>query len=199
MRRLGHALSRRRGSFVKAVDGSRRYFAIPNNDAYGAIRLNLIGREPAGRVAPGTDFDTTCQMLASRLATWVNADTGTPVVARVLHASDHYPPSTVSALPDLFVEWERSEPIDAVEAPGLGRVASATSPARSGDHVPGGLLVVAGTGILPDAPIDALRMEDIGPTIAAILGVDLGDVDGHAAPAVAAPFSRAPAVESPGR
>ena len=31
---------------------SRRSFAVPNNDAYGAVRVNLVGREPAGRVKP---------------------------------------------------------------------------------------------------------------------------------------------------
>ncbi|MEY2422143.1 MAG: hypothetical protein QOI95_2210 [Acidimicrobiaceae bacterium] len=181
MRRVRRTISRRahRASFVKSVDGSRRFFAIPNNEAYGAIRLNVVGREPLGRVTPGHDFDTTCAFLEEQLTNWVNADTGTPVVARVVRASDHYPESTSCALPDLLIEWERSEPIDAVEAPGLGRLANTPPLTRTGDHIPGGLLVAAGLGIASGATLPPVCMEDIGPTIGAILDVELWDIDGN--------------------
>lgn len=164
--------------FIKSVDGSRRFFAIPNNDAYGAIRLNVVGREPAGRVKRGADYEATCALIEERLTEWVNANTGTPVVARVVRAADHYPESTSCALPDLFVEWERSEPITAVEAPGLGRVAG-SSIVRTGDHIPGGLLVAVGDGIASATHLAPIHMEDIGATISAILDIELSNVDGN--------------------
>ena len=41
------------GMVLRREYAARRFFAIPNNDIYGAIRLNLAGREPRGRVRDG--------------------------------------------------------------------------------------------------------------------------------------------------
>ena len=38
----------------------RRSFQVPNNDAYGGIRINLAGREPGGLVSPGKEYDDYC-------------------------------------------------------------------------------------------------------------------------------------------
>jgi hypothetical protein len=179
LRRLARAAgggSRRH--FRRAVDGSHRYFAIPNNDAVGAIRINLIGREPHGRVAPGAEFEATCEQLRTRLFEWVNVETGEPVVRRVERASDHYRESPSCALPDLFVEWNRSALIRSIEAPGIGRVDREFTGVRTGDHRPGGLVVTRGPGIPAGAIHSPVRTEDLAPTLCAALGVDLADADG---------------------
>ena len=53
----------------------RRFFAIPNNDIYGAIRLNLAGREPRGRVRKD-EVERVCAELERELrslTTWTRA------------------------------------------------------------------------------------------------------------------------------
>ena len=179
-RRVERALRRRQraDTFVKAVDGSRRFFAIPNNDACGAIRLNVVGREPHGRVAPGEEFERTCELLGDRLLEWVNLETGTPVVERVVRAPVHYRDSAICALPDLFVEWNRAAPIRSIEAPGVGRIDREYTGVRTGDHRPGGLVVTRGPGIPAGGVHAPVRTEDLAPTICAALGVDLTDADG---------------------
>ena len=179
-RRAERAMGRRRraDTFVKAVDGSRRYFAVPNNDACGGIRLNVVGREPHGRVAPGDEFDRTCDRLRDRLLEWMNLETGEPLVSEVVRARDHCRDADVCALPDLFVEWNRSAPIRSIAAPGVGQIDREYAGVRTGDHRPGGLVITRGPGIPAGGAHPAVRTEDLAPTICAALGVDLAEADG---------------------
>src|SRR4051794_8882670 len=55
--------------------GQRRWFMTPNNTVVGAVRLNMAGREPSGRVHPG-DRRKVLRWLAQRLEELVNVDTG---------------------------------------------------------------------------------------------------------------------------
>jgi predicted AlkP superfamily phosphohydrolase/phosphomutase len=160
------------------VDGGRRFFAIPNNDVCGAIRINVRGREPAGHVAPGREFDQTCDMLESELATWTNLETGEPLVQRVVRVETCYDGPARDRLPDLLVEWNRTAPIRSIGAPRYGRIDQEYVGVRTGDHVPGGLLVARGPGIQPGRRTDGISMVDLAPTIAAAVEVDLPGVDG---------------------
>ena len=57
----------------------RRFFSVPHNDIAGAIRVNLAGREPAGRVRP-EELDRVFETLRRELLELRNLDTGGPVV-----------------------------------------------------------------------------------------------------------------------
>jgi predicted AlkP superfamily phosphohydrolase/phosphomutase len=169
------------GAFMRYVDGGRPFFTVPNNEVYGGIRINLRGREPAGQVRPGRDFDDVCDLLESELATWTNVETGEPLVQRVVRIEECYAGPERAKLPDLLVEWNRSAPIRAIGSPRYGGIEEKPG-FRTGDHVPGGLLVAAGPGIQPGRAPAAISMVDLAPTIAAAVDVDLPDVDGTAHP-----------------
>jgi predicted AlkP superfamily phosphohydrolase/phosphomutase len=166
------------GAFMWYVDGGRPFFPVPNNDVYGGIRINVEGREPAGQVASGRKFDDACDMLEAELATWTNLETGEPLVQRVVRIEDEYAGPERAKLPDLLVEWNRRAPIRAVGSPRYGRIDQEYTGLRTGDHVPGGLLVTRGPGVQPGRAPDAISMVDLAPTIAAAVDVDLPDVDG---------------------
>jgi hypothetical protein len=53
---------------------------------------------------------------------------------------------------------------------------------RTGDHRPDGLYLAAGPGLNPKRVEKPASVMDFGPTIAARLGVELGDVDGRPIP-----------------
>jgi predicted AlkP superfamily phosphohydrolase/phosphomutase len=184
VRAAGRLVRRKRGrapgAWMWYVDGGRPFFSIPNNDVYGAIRVNVRDREPAGQVAPGREFEDMCDMLESELATWTNCETGEQLVKRVARVEECYSGPEVGKLPDLLVEWNRSAPIRAVGAPRYGRIDREYSGFRTGDHVPGGLLVARGRGVEPGRVPGAVSMVDLAPTIAAGVDVDLPDVDGTA-------------------
>ncbi len=171
-------------SRTTSVDGSRRVYPIPNNELFGAVRLNLIGREPRGRVAPGPESEELLSWLSERFLELEDADTGQPLVRRVLRVDDLYPGEMRDDLPDLLVDWRRDGPITSARSPLVGVLRGSYQGIRSGDHRPSGLALLRAPGVEPgprSAPIDVV---DLAPTIAARLGIELAAIDGHPRPAL---------------
>ena len=76
-------------------------FELPHNEMAGAIRFNVVGREPNGCVEPGEPLDVLCGMLIKELNGLIDAETGEPVVERVIR----FETDASSAMPDLLVPW----------------------------------------------------------------------------------------------
>ena len=166
---------------------SRRWFRVPNNTVDGAIRLNLVGREPHGLVEPGAEADETCRLLEQRLLELVNIDTGEPAVSRVTRADDVYERRELDALPDIFVEWNRSAPVDRVWSPAVGVVIGPYEHWRTGDHNHRGTLITHGLSVAPGKRHRTLGMDDVGATIAAATGTPVGEVTGRPDQSLLAP------------
>ena len=115
----GHVKQRLGAALPDAALAARRCYATPNNVVYGGIRVNLVGREPSGRVRPGADLDRFCEELTRDLGTFVNSETGRPLVRRILRTAEAYRGEPTDHLPDLLVEWNRETPIRSVESPDL--------------------------------------------------------------------------------
>ena len=157
---------------------ARRWFAVPNNDACGAIRLNLVGREPNGRVRP-EEIDATIARIERDLLEFVNVDTGEPIVRRVLRTDALYHGPHMAHLPDLMVEWNRDAPVSRVRSARAGEVEGRYRKCRTGDHSPFGFFCVRGPGVVAGEVARSVSVMDFGPTIASRLGVTLGEVDGR--------------------
>jgi predicted AlkP superfamily phosphohydrolase/phosphomutase len=155
---------------------------VPNNDAWGAIRVNVAGREPAGRVQPGAEYDRFCAQLAGDLGDLVDVASGRPFVRRVVRTDDVYPRRPDDDLPDLLVEWQHDRPIHAVTSPLVGIVRGRYSGVRTGDHRPDGFVIARGPERARGTIDRRLEVEHLAPTIAAFLGVTLEGVDGQPAP-----------------
>lgn len=145
-------------------------FAMPLNEESGAIRINLNGREPDGRVEPGAEYDAVRRELDAALRELCDTETGLPLVLDVVHM-----PAAVTQdnhdLPDMFLLWNRAADMTAVESKRLGRITREFSPARSGDHHIDGALYARGPA-LGEAPLPSqVSVLDIVPTIAAIHGL----------------------------
>ena len=168
---------------------SRRFFKIYNNDPWGGVRINVIGREPSGKVARGAEFDACCEALAAALLALVNLETGRPLARQVVRTDALYSGENLDMLPDLLVEWENDAPVRSVWSQGIGRLDGDYGYVRTGDHRPAGLLLARGPGIRPGAG-EAIDIEDLAPTISALLGVELENCDGEVVEALVA---RAPA------
>lgn len=169
---------------------TRRWFQARNNFLIGAVRLNLAGREPAGRI-PAAEYDEVCAWLARELMTIVNVDTGEQVVRRVSRCDELYGPEGRDVMPDLFVEWNTRRPIETVYSPTIGIVQFHESGWRTGVHREGGEIIASGPGVDPGV-VGSIDTQDVAPTIAAALGVALDDVDGRPSPELAG-LVRAPA------
>ena len=89
-------------------------FPVANGLAVGGIRLNLVGREQTGMLAPGDANDFTEQLIEDLLAV-VDERTGEPAVRRVLRTATLYRGEYLGDLPDILVEWSDAVPTGSAE------------------------------------------------------------------------------------
>lgn len=159
------------------ADGSRRFFPVENFPTHLALRLNIVGREPHGRVRR-SDVAEVIDRLEQELLAVRDADSGRPVVQQVIRAAEHYPHLDRSGVADVLVEWRRDALVERVTSPTIGTIEAPFTETRTGAHRQDGLLVLRGPGMQPGAVVEA-RSVDLWPTVARHLGVDPGDVDGR--------------------
>lgn len=153
-----------------------RWFMLPSSPNYGAVRINLAGRETSGRVA-AADYDATCEFLAARLLEITDHE-GRPVVESVVRADSFLHGPNLQRMPDLFVRWKRDRRPDSLGSPAIGRIPLPAIRGRTGDHRGNGLVIVKGPEV-EAGPLDKfVRYEDLAPTLAQWCGVSLPDVDG---------------------
>lgn len=157
---------------------SRKCFTLPNNDAHAGIRINLVGREPNGKIRPGAEFDAFCKQLTEDLMAIVNVDTGKPLVKQIFRTADLYQGQYIDHLPDLLVEWNREAPITKVHSAKIGTLEKTFTGVRTGDHKPEGMVFVTGPSIKPGKIEESISIMDFAPTIATLLNVELPNVDG---------------------
>jgi hypothetical protein len=157
----------------------QRFFLEPNNGVYGGVRLNRAEREPKGRVAVEA-IETVIAALERDLRALVNVETGGPVIRGVERAERWYRREPIDTLPDLFLDWERSAPIETVWSEKTGMVHAPYLNWRTGDHRPSGLLLATGPGIAAGAELPAMAIEDLPASLMARFGVAHGDMDGRA-------------------
>jgi len=153
-------------------------FIVTNNFAHGGIRVNLIGREPEGKVAQGKEFDLVCSELTRDLMDIVNVQTGKPIVRRVIRTAEMYHGDYLDHLPDLLVEWTNDAPIYGISSNKIGEIRGEYRYCRSGEHTPHGLFIVKGPSIPPGQLDRTVSILDFAPTLTAMLGVQLPDTDG---------------------
>jgi predicted AlkP superfamily phosphohydrolase/phosphomutase len=162
----------------------RLFFQHSNNYVEAGIRINLLGREPEGRVAPGAEFDAVVARLEAELATLVDADRGTPLVRALVQTRKLYSGELVDRLPDLFVQWNIEGPVRCLSSPAAGELLLRPFSPRTGDHGPEGLVLMLGPGLGRDSLAEPIDVMDFAPTIAGLLGVELPDVEGRVIPGV---------------
>jgi len=147
-------------------------------DLQGYVRINLRGREAAGIVEPGEDYDRLCADIIEGLSTFVDADTGKPVVESVMRIDQLFAQGPRrNYLPDLLVRWASSPAKNhrAIVSARYGSIPWVTpglNPGgRSGNHRPDGFLLAAGDRIQPNLRIEDAHILDLAPTVCALLNV----------------------------
>lgn len=152
-------------------------------DLDGYIRINLRGREPSGIVEPGAEYDELCEQIVEGLRTFVDGDTGEPVVDAVARLDELYPEGRMCHhLPDLMIRWSprpaakhrviRSTRYGTIPWPTPGHHPQG----RSGNHRPDGFFVARGDRIQPETPIEDAHILDLVPTAYSLLDLS---VPGH--------------------
>jgi predicted AlkP superfamily phosphohydrolase/phosphomutase len=151
-----------------------RAVALRNNRC-GAIRLNLKGREPFGRVCPGAEQQSLIDELREDLLALRNPAGGEPIVTAVTTSVEAFGPKHHPDVPDLMVVFRGD----------LGLLESCVSPRvglvhvpvfhpdmpRSGEHTPSSCLWVSGRGIKPAQPLQKANVLDVAPTVLLAMNV----------------------------
>ena len=171
-------------------DWSRtRFFALPC-DVNGFLRVNLRGREAAGIVEPGRDYEQLLGELADAFLSFRSLETGEPIVREVARtgALEAASGARRPLLPDLIVRWNPvcAQDFSGVRSESCGTLRwekGAPHPSgRSGNHAPVGWLTAAGPGIEPGGPLECDTL-DLVPTLLHWLGTPSADeaqARGHA-------------------
>ncbi len=166
-------------SAVKDVEFARRTaFVVPFDASSTAIRLNLLGREPHGKVQAG-DYEAHCQFLTSSFLALVDPSSGRRLVADVVNVAKRFPGPRASAFADLLVVWERGH-ADRRCRFRLNWRRGRPAAARSFGQSPTRWLVCGqgGPGINAGEICSPVRVVDFARTVGTLHGVDLNNVEG---------------------
>jgi len=153
---------------------ARNCFVIPHNDHAGTIRLNIAGRDPQGKLQPGKEVEEYLEWLTGELSALVDVDTGKPVVKKIYRSADLWAGEHLDDLPDLFVVWDRAVPFHRVYSEKVGEMTVEPPRLRPGDHTNHAAFYTDRE--LPEGV--TVELEDIAPTLAAMLETKLDQADG---------------------
>jgi predicted AlkP superfamily phosphohydrolase/phosphomutase len=155
-------------------------FSVVASDLVGLIRINLKGREAQGIIQPGEEYEFWINKITEGLHTFVDADTGSPIVSKVLRKEQlDLEGKRVEYLPDLFVIWDNSPAANHREIKSL-RYGSIPWPTpyknpdgRCGNHLPEGFLLAVGQDFSNDFIVPEIKIQDIPATIHDLLGMEI--------------------------
>lgn len=136
------------------VDWSRTRAVSLVGDVNGYIQLNLRGREAQGVIEPGPEAEALIAVIAEGLTSFVDSDSGEPVVAEVASTRAIFGGGArLAELPDLIVRWVESAAARHREivSPRFGAIPWPTPgrhpTGRSGNHRGEGFLIATGRGL----------------------------------------------------
>jgi predicted AlkP superfamily phosphohydrolase/phosphomutase len=139
-------------------------FEIPCDYA-GAIRINLEGREPNGKVK-SEDYYKIAEQIKTVFLDLKHTNSGRPVVSDVIILKDKYKGSLSDDLADISIIWADEESVIDITSSTLGRFTGTLDDKRSGGHLPTGFLMWDNL----DLSINGTFMaEDLAPTVLNIL------------------------------
>lgn len=158
-----------------------RAFWLPN-DYSGAIRINLQGREPQGKVAPGDDYRLVCDEIQAALEELVDIQHGRKAVRKVIRTQEICQGPRADDLPDLLVLWADDMKLEAVRSARLGEIRLPSPERRSGAHRNQGFIAAAGPHVASLGTMEhAARVVDLAPSFLELLQLrPAAGIDGQA-------------------
>ncbi|MCF1182794.1 alkaline phosphatase family protein [Marichromatium gracile] len=175
-RRLARALLGRRGG--DALPPGLEAFAMAGTQVfpvggYGNLVINLQGRQPQG-VVPESEYEPLRARLIAALEGLRDPDTGARLIERVWRREEVYP-HCLAQTPDIIIRWSPGYYCVGEQELGFLGIRPApdaltTAHRWSGNHLPNGVLMLAGPDIVPGAGFDEAAIIDVAPTLMALLG-----------------------------
>lgn len=147
-------------------------------DLQALVQINLRGRERDGIVESGQEYEQLLAEITRGISSFVDADTGEPVVKRMARGNELYPESRHRKVqPDLIIDWAETPARfhRGLTSPQYGTILwpipGKPLDGRSGHHVGDGWLLAAGEQVEPGVTLPRLQSHDLNATIHALLGL----------------------------
>jgi hypothetical protein len=177
VRALVRPLQRGSGAMFFPLESPRtRAVYVPNN-TIGAIRLNLKGREPFGRVEPGPEERAVVEELRTELLALMHPESHVPIIEGVDTADEVFGTGHHPDVPDLIVRFRQDLGLlDSCESLRVGRVhvpVGSRWGRRSGDHSPRSAVWIQGESYRSEGTLEPGSLLDIAPTVLSALGCEL--------------------------
>ncbi len=135
--------------------------------------VNLAGREPQGVVQPGDEYEEVRQTIIDALQSATDETTGEPAIERVFRREEVYSGPCLEYMPDLGIWWNRKiplyGPLRVESVPGVITEQAMDVRALHGGHDPLGTVATWGNENLPAGSLRDAKIEDLAPTILALL------------------------------
>jgi len=166
------------GLMAPAIDWTRTR-AYAGSPSAEAIYINLAGREPAGTVAAGAEYERVRAEIAARLLALRGPDGG-PVVEAVHRREALYHGRHLDEAPDLVLEIGRRPYILSENLSTRQIFTPIPAQAARGRHRPDGILLAYGPAVSTAGERPAADIADLAPTILALLGLPApAEMDGR--------------------
>ena len=157
--------SERRARLAGLDLSSTRALATVSEGNFGSLRLNRIGREPEGAVAPARAA-ALLDELEARLLAYVPSGMQAPVVTRVWRGAELYPGPHDAIVPDLVFETRPG--VRVVAEPGAPVSGRYRAPVP--EHARAGILVAAGPDLAAHPVRGRADVVDVAPLVLHLLG-----------------------------
>jgi predicted AlkP superfamily phosphohydrolase/phosphomutase len=135
------------------------------------LRVNLAGREPAGIVTPGAQYNALLAQIETQFRALVDPSTGESVVEDVYFPTDHFQGPKSNELPDVAIVWSSRRPINAAKSDALGTVSGQQMVERSGNHRPEGFALFRGPSFGARVRTGQGDARQIAPAILNVFGI----------------------------
>ncbi len=148
---------------------------------FGNIFINVKGREPAGIIPKGDQYEEVIDSLIDYLYEIRDPDDGGKVVTRIYRREELYHGPYVENAPDLLVDMRNYGYITrgGHEFAGDG-LFSKPKINHSGNHRLNGMAFIRGPNIKPGFRMPEITITDLAPTILYVMGVPIpDDMDGR--------------------
>ncbi len=150
----------------------RKAFSVPNNDAVGAIRISVKGRDKGGVVDPA-DYPRVRDDIAAAIEELTDPVTGRKVADTVTFCQEEYSGAYAAGLPDITILWDSSFAWNTIHSPRFGTLVLKNQDGRTGSHTPRGFVIVAGPGVSQGQRLEGCSIYDVAPTILTAAGVEV--------------------------
>ena len=161
---------------------------------HGQVFVNLAGREPAGIVHPGAEYEATLTELEEKLAHMVDPTDGQPVISRMVRGETLFGRAVDTGAPDLVLlmrdlAYITRQGYEFGTRPGV--VFGSPANHETGSHREMGVGLFAGPSFVKSKWHEAPSIVDVAPTILHLLGVSGSDMDGRVLAEILSPSHRA--------